>query len=268
MDNPFSGDNGNPFQTPYQQAPQAAPGIKPFKAVDLAPPAGLNGPRHNSPGNPTGSTYTDGDFGSAFLSRESFPAPASAPFAAGPAPQFPVPAAPTAPLAAPHPATNVFSSMTPAPVTHTFSPKPPAPAPMPDFSPVPMAHPAPARQSQILSVKDFNDAMSQRKPEFFLTTTQQADWFPIRQFLGVVSVEIIIPKDLLFRNPAPHGEMHRLKAAEDQLQKVKTQAFQELGDKARLMGADAVVGCTLAFSNLDAIVFLCSAVGTAVKLAD
>jgi uncharacterized protein YbjQ (UPF0145 family) len=261
MDNPFSGDKGNPFQTPYQANP-AAPGIKPFAAVDLAPPAGQNGPRHNAPGNPTASAFTGGDFGSAFLSRESLSAPA--PFAPSPALHSPAPIAPMPPLAAQAPATNVFSSMSDAP--HAFPPSPAAAASMPDFSPAPMAQPA--RQSQILSIADFNDALNPRKPEFFLTTTQQVEGFPVQRFLGVVSVEIVIPKDLLFRNPAPHGEMHRLKAAEDQLQKVKTQAFQELSDKARLMGADGVVGCTLSFSNFDAIVFLCSAVGTAVKLSD
>jgi len=251
MDNPFSGDKGNPFQTPYQQGAPAAPGIKPFTAVDLAPPAGQNGPRHNAPGNPTASTFTGGDFGNAFLSREP---------AAPPAPALKAPLAPL-PLAA-----NVFSSMAATPAAHAFPPQPAAPAALPDFTPAPAAQPA--RQSQILSVADFTDALNPRKPEFFLTTTQQVDGFTVQKFMGVISVEIVIPKDLLFRNPAPHGELHRLKAAEDELQKVKAQAFQELSDKGRLMGADGVVGCTLSFSNFDAIVFLCSAVGTAVKLAD
>lgn len=242
MDNPFSADNNkaNPFQTPYQQ-PQATtnpPGIKPFAAVDLAPPSGHNGQRLNAPGNPTASAFTGGDFGNAFLSPQS-------PSSLGTPPKPPV-AAPQAHLAPTPPETHV----------------------MPDFTPVANAIPAAAGKSTILSISEFNDVVNMRKPEFFLTTTQQADGRPVRSFLGVVSVEIVIPKDLLFRNPAPHGEMHRLKAAEDELQRVKNLAFAELGDKAKKLGADGVLGVTLQFSQFDAVVFLCAAVGTAVKLAD
>ena len=257
MDNPFSADNkANPFQTPYQQpqAPAAATGIKPFAAVDLAPSAGHNGQRLNAPGNPTASAFTSGDFGNAFLSPQSTSSKGMPPAAA--------PQAHAASAAPP----NVFAPITQAQGS-TFAPKP-APQAMPDYTPVSTANPSAARQSTILSMSDFNDVVNMRKPEFFLTTTQQADGFPIRSYLGVVSVEIVIPKDLLFRNPAPHGELHRLKAAEDELQRVKNQAFAELGDKAKKLGADGVLGVTLQFSQFDAMVFLCAAVGTAVKLAD
>lgn len=259
MDNPFSGDNNaNPFQTPFQQ-PQTT-GIKPFAAVDLAPPSGQNGQRLNAPGNPTASAFTGGDFGNAFLS----PQPASGQGMPG----LPPSAAPQA-HSAPALPSNAFASMASAQGS-TFAPKPaPQAMPaMPDYSPVSGAASGAARQSTILSMSDFNDVVNMHKPEFFLTTTPQVDGFPIRSFLGVVSVEIVIPKDLLFRNPAPHGEMHRLKAAEDELQRVKSQAFVELGDKAKKLGADGVVGVTLQFSQFDAVVFLCAAVGTAVKLAD
>jgi uncharacterized protein YbjQ (UPF0145 family) len=264
MDNPFSADKGNPFTTPYQQTPQPAQGIKPFAAVDLAPPAGQNGPRHNAPGNPTASSFTGGDFGSAFLTREAPMAPLPPLGQTAVAPPAPIAAPIAAPLAAP----SLVATPTPAkpsPVLPDFSPAPMAAA----IPPAPAASlPAAARQSQILSMSDFNDAVNTQKPDFFMTTTHAVDGFPIQRFLGVVSMEIVIPKDLLFRNPAPHGEMHRLKAAEEQLQKVKRQAFLEMGEKAKLLGADGVVGCTLTFSQFDAVVFLCSAVGTAVKLAD
>lgn len=266
MDNPFSGDNKpNPFQTPYQQPPAPAPaaGIKPFAAVDLSPPAGHNGQRLNSPGNPAASAFTGGDFGSAFLSRES---PSSQglqtmPPAIGPqahnAPTLPTPPAPS----------NPFATMLPTQGTNPFAENAATPS-LPDYTPVSGAVPSAARQSSILSISEFNEVVNMHKPEFFLTTTQQVDGLPIRRFLGVVSVEIVIPKDLLFRNPAPHGELHRLKAAEDELQRVKNQAFAELGEKAKKLGADGVVGVTLQFSQFDAVVFLCAAVGTAVKLAD
>lgn len=260
MDNPFSADNkANPFQTPYQQPPAPAPGIKPFAAVDLAPPAGHNGQRLNAPGNPTASAFTSGDFGSAFMSRES-PTQGMPPAIVPQAHNAHTPPSSPAP-------SNAFAPMAPAQGTNPFAPKA-APQSMPDYTPVSGANPSAARQSTILSMSDFNDVVNMHKPEFFLTTTQQVEGFPIRNFLGVVSVEIVIPKDLLFRNPAPHGEMHRLKAAEDELQRVKNQAFIELGDKAKKLGADGVVGVTLQFSQFDAVVFLCAAVGTAVKLAD
>ena len=92
-----------------------------------------------------------------------------------------------------------------------------------------MAMPASARQSQILSMSDFNDVVNRVKPVFFVSTTQTVDGFQIQDYLGLISVEVVIPKDILFRNPAPYGELHRIKAAEDQLQKVKAKALEELG---------------------------------------
>jgi len=121
-----------------------------------------------------------------------------------------------------------------------------------------------ARQSQIMAMSDMDQIF---KPEFFLTSTATVDGFTIQKYLGLVSIEVVVPKDLLFRNPAPHGELHRLKAAEDQLQRVKVTALEELTARAKGMGADGVVGLTLQFSQFDTIVCLCSAVGTAVKLS-
>jgi uncharacterized protein YbjQ (UPF0145 family) len=256
MDNPFSADNNNPFQTPYQQpADASAPaGIKPFTAVDLAPPAGQNGNRHSAPPAPgpvpIPNAFSGGDFNSAFMSRE---APIKS-------------AAPAAPSNAPAPKASPLAAPTPMPAVNTFASKPLA-APMPDFSPAPMPMHETARQSQILSMSDFNDSVNRVKPVFFVSTTQTVDGFQIQDYLGLLSVEVVIPKDVLFRNPAPYGELHRIKAAEDQLQKVKAKALEELGEKAKGMGADGVVGVSLQFSQFDAIVCLCSAVGTAVKLA-
>jgi uncharacterized protein YbjQ (UPF0145 family) len=103
-------------------------------------------------------------------------------------------------------------------------------------------------------------------PGVLVTTGPNVEGRRIASYLGVASVEIVIPKDVLFRNPAPYGELHRIKAAEEQLQRVKRKAFEELSERARALGADAVVGATLQFSQFDAVVFLCAALGTAVKL--
>ena len=261
MDNPFSADNNNPFQTPYQ--PPAAQGIKPFTAVDLGPPAGQNGNRHSAPAAPAPGPFAGSEFANVFLNRE---APMAPPM------QGLQPAAPSAPPHAP--------MMPSAPVANPFPAKPMPVAPV-DYTPVampsafpiaahlapPMAPPAAARQSQILSMTDFNESLLAQKPDFFCTSTPTIDGYQIQTYLGLVSVEIVVPKDVLFHNPAAYGELHRMKAAEDTLQKVKAKACEELSERAKQLQADGVVGVTLQFSQFDAIVCLCSAVGTAVKLA-
>ena len=105
------------------------------------------------------------------------------------------------------------------------------------------------------------------KPAFFLCTTAGLEGMRIQSALGVVAVEIVVPKDLLFRNPAPYGDLNRLKAAEDQLARIREKAMEELADKAKALHADGVVGVNLQISSLDAVACLCSATGTAVKLA-
>ncbi len=281
MDNPFSADNSNPFLTPYQAAgaTPAASGIKPFNAVDLAPPAGMNGNRMSAPPPlaPTASPFAGADLGNAFLSRET-----------------PLQAAPygaTAATAAPATLAHAFAPAMPAnaaPVVNPFTSKPvAAPSAPPDFTPVPEravaweerpAVPAPvaapvaapvrmpAPVAAAAPMKHDAPESHAAKPGFLLTTGHNLEGHRIGAYLGVVSVEIVIPKDILFRNPAPYGELHRIKAAEDQLQKVKQKAFEELGDRARALGADGIVGATLQFSQFDAVVFLCAAVGTAVRI--
>ncbi len=241
MDNPFSADKNNPFQTPYQQPHPGTPGIKPFAALDLAPPAGQNGNRLAAPATPAPSPYLGGDFSSAFMTGRE------APMAA--------PQQPMAPAAA---NSDVMPPIAP------YS-QPAVPAPVADYTPAP---PASARQSHIMAMTDFNEALSVRKPDFFCTTTSNVDGYQIQSYLGLVSAEVVVPKDILFQNPAAYGELHRMKAAEELLQRVKSKAMDELAERARAMKADGVVGVTLTFSQFDAIVCLCSAVGTAVKIAD
>jgi uncharacterized protein YbjQ (UPF0145 family) len=252
MDNPFSADKNNPFQSPYQPSAAATPsGIKPFAAVDLAPQAGQNGNRPSAPLAPAASPFLGGDFTSAFLNREGPLATPAAPLADASAALHPVSAFPQP--AVPRPVVDFV----PAPLADPIPPRPT----------LPMAPPA-ARQSNIMSLSEFNEALDIRKPAFFCTTTANLEGYPIQAYLGVVSVEVVVPKDILFQNPAAYGELHRMKSAEDLLQKVKTKAMEELGDRAHALHADGVVGVSLSFSQFDAIVCLCSAVGTAVKLAD
>ncbi len=173
------------------------------------------------------------------------------------------------PFLAPYQGSNRNSQVPPASAPVDLSPIAAAGLPAsPSFGATPSqssSASANARKSQILAISDMGNL---NKPEFFLTTTPTVEGFTIQEYLGMVSIEIVVPKDVLFRNPAPHGDLHRLKAAEDELQRVKVIALEELSQRARSMGADGIVGMTLQFSQFDAIVCLCSAVGTAVKLAE
>lgn len=264
---------GFAFQKPFQpqgNAPQQGnAALRPFTAVDIAPPAKPGGP---APLGPAVSPFLE-SFSSPFEGGAAVkPAPAlearpkvgfhgAEPKVADdympvlPAHAMPAHAMPAAPAMPPAPAHASAPTANPMAM--------PA-APMPPLPPLPAA----ARQSQIMAASDLHGSNgSALKPRFFLTSTAVVDGYPIQAYLDVISVEIVLPKDLLFRNPAPYGELHRLKAAEDQLQKVKAKAMEELTEKARQIQADGIVGVTVTFTNLDTVCCLCSAVGTAVKIA-
>ena len=219
-----------PFPPP--SGPPGASTLKPFTAVDLAPKGGANA----APPNP----FLDNYQGPFFDRNPTAAEPAVKP---APGPAYPQEAAP-APRGLETPA--------------QFNP-PPAPPPPP----------AAARQSQILAANEFpaGNPGANFKPKFFLTTTAAVEGFPVQDYLGVVSVEIVVPKDLLLRNPAPYGELHRIKYAEEHVQLIKAKALEELTERATQMQADGLVGVTLQFSQFDAVVSLCSAVGTAVRVA-
>jgi uncharacterized protein YbjQ (UPF0145 family) len=248
MDKPFSAEN-SPFLTPYLPPGGDALGIKPFAANDLAPssaaPPAQNGHRLNAP--PQASPFLERDPEKAFPSLAAAalaPAPAVFPLAPKPPPDF-------VPAAAP------FVS-------------PPSAEPQSDVSAL-RASATPRRGSGTeaypKSALTMTDAdASAEAASLLMTTGPNVEGRRILSYLGVVSVEIVIPKDVLFRNPAPYGELHRLKAAEEHLQRVKQKAFEELSAKARALGANGVVGATLQFSQFDAMVFLCAALGTAVKI--
>jgi len=210
---------GFAFEKPFQ--PQGSGPLRPFSAVDLAPPA--------KPGTP------------------------------GPL------VAPVSPFLASYdgPTTSNAGNAAAAAALLAESEMPPAPAPLPPSPPPPAA----ARQSRILAASDLLGSIEPAvKPDFFLTSTPTVDGYRIQAYLDFLSVEIVLPKDLLFRNPAPYGELHRLKAAEDELQKVKATAIEELTDKAKTIDADGIVGVTVTFTNLDTVCCLCSAMGTAVRI--
>lgn len=242
---PFAQEKNAPGLDPIRQTQGAAPqtgALRPFTAVDLAPPAATGAPGLLNPAM------------SPFL--ENFSSPFKAPEA-----QPPIKSAPPADLPRPRSGFRVAEPASEDDYMPAAMPSKPATAPA---GPPKPAAPGP---SGTLPSADIPGARApSRKPRFFLTSTAAVDGHPIETYLDVISAEVVLPKDLLFRNPAPYGELHRLKAAEDQLQKVKAKALEELGEKAKQLQADGVVGVQVSFVNLDTVCCLCSAVGTAVRI--
>ena len=102
------------------------------------------------------------------------------------------------------------------------------------------------------------------------TTTNNVDGRTIRTYLGVISSETIIGanvfKDILGGLRDFFGG--RSGTYEKVMEEAKVTALRELEDKARAMGADAIVGIDLDFETIGAngSMLMVSASGTAVRL--
>ena len=102
------------------------------------------------------------------------------------------------------------------------------------------------------------------------TTTNSIEGRSIRSYLGVISSETIIGanvfKDILGGLRDFFGG--RSGTYEKVMEEAKVTALRELEDKARAMGADAIVGIDLDFETIGAngSILMVSASGTAVKL--
>ncbi|MFN7280636.1 MAG: heavy metal-binding domain-containing protein [bacterium] len=102
------------------------------------------------------------------------------------------------------------------------------------------------------------------------TTTNSIEGRSIRSYLGVISSETIIGanvfKDILGGLRDFFGG--RSGTYEKVMEEAKVTALRELEDKARAMGADAIVGIDLDFETIGAngSMLMVSASGTAVKL--
>ncbi len=102
------------------------------------------------------------------------------------------------------------------------------------------------------------------------TTTNSIEGRSIRSYLGVISSETIIGanvfKDILGGLRDFFGG--RSGTYEKVMEEAKVTALRELEDKARSMGADAIVGIDLDFETIGAngSMLMVSASGTAVKL--
>ena len=102
------------------------------------------------------------------------------------------------------------------------------------------------------------------------TTTNSIEGRSIRSYLGVISSETIIGanvfKDILGGLRDFFGG--RSGTYEKVMEEAKVTALRDLEDKARALGADAIVGIDLDFETIGAngSMLMVSASGTAVKL--
>jgi uncharacterized protein YbjQ (UPF0145 family) len=103
-----------------------------------------------------------------------------------------------------------------------------------------------------------------------LTTTTSVDGRPVRTYLGLVTGEAILGANLFRDLFASIRDIvgGRSAAYEKELARARQVALDEMSDKARQLGADAIVGIDLDYEVLGAQsgMLMVSASGTAVKL--
>lgn len=103
-----------------------------------------------------------------------------------------------------------------------------------------------------------------------MTTTTTVEGRPVREYLGVVTGEVIVGANLFKDLFASVRDVvgGRSGAYESTLRDARKTALSELADEARAMGADGVVGIDLDYEVLGqgGSMLMVSASGTAVKL--
>ena len=103
-----------------------------------------------------------------------------------------------------------------------------------------------------------------------LTTTNTIEGKHIQQYLGIVTAETIIGANILKDIFAGIRDIvgGRSGTYERVIEEARTNALQELEDKAKLMGANAVVAIDLDFETIGsgASMLMVVATGTAVRI--
>lgn len=104
-----------------------------------------------------------------------------------------------------------------------------------------------------------------------VTTTPSIEGRPIRDYLGIVTGEVIVGANVVRDLFASITDIvgGRSGAYEGKLREAREQAFRELQAEARERGADAVVGVDIDYEVLGqgGSMMMVSASGTAVRLA-
>lgn len=103
-----------------------------------------------------------------------------------------------------------------------------------------------------------------------LTTTNNIDGRPVRQYLGIVAGETILGANIFRDIFASFRDIigGRSSSYENVFRDARSQALAELADEARRMGADAVIGVQVSSNAVGAneSMLMVTATGTAVKL--
>ena len=103
-----------------------------------------------------------------------------------------------------------------------------------------------------------------------MTTTTAIEGRPVREYLGIVTGEVIVGANLFKDLFASVRDIvgGRAGAYEGTLRDARTQALGEAGEEARQLGADAVIGIDLDYEVLGqgGSMLMVTASGTAVKL--
>ena len=103
-----------------------------------------------------------------------------------------------------------------------------------------------------------------------MTTTSTIEGQPVREYLGVVTGEVIVGANIFKDLFAGIRDIvgGRSGAYEDSLRDARQTALAELADEARNLGANAVIGIDLDYEVLgkEGSMLMVTASGTAVKL--
>ncbi|NEU32063.1 YbjQ family protein [bacterium LRH843] len=102
-----------------------------------------------------------------------------------------------------------------------------------------------------------------------MTTTAIVEGKPVSSYLGIVTSEVILGANVVRDFFASITDIvgGRSGAYESKLQEGRKVALEELEDKARKLGGDAVIGIDLDFETLRDGMMMIVATGTAVKLS-
>lgn len=103
-----------------------------------------------------------------------------------------------------------------------------------------------------------------------IATTDTLDGFEVTEYLGLVTGETVSGANFIRDVMATVTDYvgGRSSAYEEVLGKARESAVEEMADRARLLGADAVIGVSIDYETVGArgAVLMVTAAGTAVRL--
>lgn len=116
------------------------------------------------------------------------------------------------------------------------------------------------------SMPEDRDEAIRRLREIVVTTTDSVQGRVVEQYLDLVASEAVVPIPRLLEGDAPVGKFNRLKAGQARLRAIRQLLIAELKMDALRIGANAVLGVRLGWTQIDAATLLVSASGTAARI--